>query len=703
MFNQNAYDLFVADDVLDVLAYLPNDTDLFILPEDDVRAGISPNFNLHIDEEVLLLRDTSFWNSKDQGCVVSDWGISVIVDNNNGELQQFSWGKIHHVEYKNQQLQLFLSDDRNDNIPIHISYFVKDSEDYKDFGSYFAELFSLMAETDSEMTFTDKVDYFWEQYQNNNIEEATSVADEFVSSEDNKDMGYYYKSCINTLKSSQLREQADNEEAEEEKKAKYKEAIALEEEANMYCDLALEIAEGEDWRSTIFQQKAICVGLARARNYYIAAMESEKYFLDVLKSFQSSTDNLLSLYNEHLESDEYWREQLQEPDMSAEEIQEFRETCVDTSFVNFSKKNNLPHSIFIAQDDRHLKGCYDPTCNIFHVFTLAKRPKELKFPLGHPVANTLYIPHPYDECFYLPYESAEKTLFMDKIREFCYLVQCLGATKISFTSLKGEKITSDINSDINIEGNADFKIHSLNSESSKTVNSHFDNHKKDSVDLVQEFHPTQKPFLPEKLAWYIHETSWQQLVRQRLDGNMLHYELRIASQETVNMSGNQKHALNASYKNFLMGVNANYNMSLNENISTYEESEWKISVDFMSKDQIQTDSTTCNQDHFNQVSAAEQEYVDEYKEMIADGEISERDRRFLDKIKKSNGISDARALELEQSCIINLSPEEQEYVDEYKEIIAEGNISDRDRRYLDKIMKMNGITEARARELENLV
>lgn len=68
-----------------------------------------------------------------------------------------------------------------------------------------------------------------------------------------------------------------------------------------------------------------------------------------------------------------------------------------------------------------------------------------------------------------------------------------------------------------------------------------------------------------------------------------------------------------------------------------------------------------------------------------------------------NGISDARTIELENSCIIHLSPEEQEYLNEYKEIVADGEFSERDRRYLAKIMQMNGITEKRAKELENMV
>lgn len=43
------------------------------------------------------------------------------------------------------------------------------------------------------------------------------------------------------------------------------------------------------------------------------------------------------------------------------------------------------------------------------------------------------------------------------------------------------------------------------------------------------------------------------------------------------------------------------------------------------------------------ITREEQEYLDEYKEIIAEEEISARDQRFLEKLKKANGISDERA------------------------------------------------------------
>lgn len=100
---------------------------------------------------------------------------------------------------------------------------------------------------------------------------------------------------------------------------------------------------------------------------------------------------------------------------------------------------------------------------------------------------------------------------------------------------------------------------------------------------------------------------------------------------------------------------------------------------------------------------AEQEYVDELKEILADGEISPRERRLLEKIRVQLGISTERAQQLEQSVAAPaLSEEEQEYLNEYKEIIADGEISARDQRFLDKLKKANGISEERAKEIEQM-
>lgn len=105
------------------------------------------------------------------------------------------------------------------------------------------------------------------------------------------------------------------------------------------------------------------------------------------------------------------------------------------------------------------------------------------------------------------------------------------------------------------------------------------------------------------------------------------------------------------------------------------------------------------------ITEAENEYLEEVRACYADDNvITERERRLLDKLRKSLGISETRAQELEDMCNpYSLSDEEQEYADELKEILADGIVSDRERRLLDKLRKSLGISETRAQEIESII
>lgn len=100
-------------------------------------------------------------------------------------------------------------------------------------------------------------------------------------------------------------------------------------------------------------------------------------------------------------------------------------------------------------------------------------------------------------------------------------------------------------------------------------------------------------------------------------------------------------------------------------------------------------------------SANEQEYLEEIKACLDDdGEISARERRILNRLRDSLGISEARAQELEASLSQGLTDDEKEYVEALKDSLVDGTISNRERRLLDKLRISLGISEARAAELE---
>lgn len=102
----------------------------------------------------------------------------------------------------------------------------------------------------------------------------------------------------------------------------------------------------------------------------------------------------------------------------------------------------------------------------------------------------------------------------------------------------------------------------------------------------------------------------------------------------------------------------------------------------------------------------EQQYLEEVKACYAEDDvISDRERRLLDRLRKSMGISEARAKEIE--ALANpkaLSKNETEYMEELKACIEnDGVISDKERRLLNRLRIMLDITEERAAELEKMI
>ncbi len=115
---------------------------------------------------------------------------------------------------------------------------------------------------------------------------------------------------------------------------------------------------------------------------------------------------------------------------------------------------------------------------------------------------------------------------------------------------------------------------------------------------------------------------------------------------------------------------------------------------------ISLDSVT---DVADSITKSEQEYLETLKESLEDGELSLRERKMLDRIRISLGISEERAKELE--IFLNspkLTVDEQEYLNAYKEATADGEMSEKECRLLEKLRVMYGISEERARELENI-
>ena len=97
----------------------------------------------------------------------------------------------------------------------------------------------------------------------------------------------------------------------------------------------------------------------------------------------------------------------------------------------------------------------------------------------------------------------------------------------------------------------------------------------------------------------------------------------------------------------------------------------------------------------------EGEYIEALKDCLSDGEISERERRLLERLRVKCGISQERSIELEKQVKEpQLSTEEKEYLEAYREACEDGQLSDKERRMLNRLREMLGVTEERAKEIE---
>lgn len=105
------------------------------------------------------------------------------------------------------------------------------------------------------------------------------------------------------------------------------------------------------------------------------------------------------------------------------------------------------------------------------------------------------------------------------------------------------------------------------------------------------------------------------------------------------------------------------------------------------------------------ISDSENEYLEELKTCYEDGIITDKERRLLDRLRKSLGISEARAAELEAMCQHqSLTAEEREYADEIRACLEDdGVITAKERRLLDRLTKSLSISPGRAAEIEKMM
>lgn len=440
-----------------------------------------------------------------------------------------------------------------------------------------------------------------------------------------------------------------------------------------------------------------------ARDLFIRAMDTEFDSIkqDAISGYENCTNVLLGRFDEYLRIYDDAAEAFNSNDKDFIELAEYEiKQAEENRFSNIPFHNRQFVFITKAGADS-ISGCVDEEDNIKYVFTIDRLPKELTFPVGHPQQNTLYVASPVKKGYYVPYCDAEETFFHEKVDDFIRLAQCLGATEISFRSLKGQSVTESFLSSDGYNGGGSIKGHSVSGGYSqkRSGKSSFDS--STSVELTRKYDPIKYPYCPDDIEWVNLDSSWKSFVNQRLEGNTLEASMKISSTETISSNVNTIRNVKAAFENMMVKVDANYDSEEDNTFSKTESTEWQITVQFRSMREFTEQSEKRNSNQIK-LSDSEERYKEEVMFLLEDGVIGDSERRLLERKRQKLGVAEERAKMIEESCAPSLTEEEKEYLEIFKDIVSEGEISERRRKILNREAESLGISLSRVFEIEKL-
>ena len=650
---------------------------------DSAKASIRDNFNIDIHEQILFFNDTSFFGNKNQGIVITNKRLAWIPDNDEGDVYSFAFNDIERVEYREMQIYLWGYGNDEDNVRLPLDHFFSfngETSAVKADAQKIAAVLNKMVNVAGHEVETTPLEVIESYLDNNEADKAIQCINEILSSTDftdedeTKSIYYYY---LGLAYAQKMTEQLDvdiaaGSEQFSEEVDRYDGAM------NSAFREALVLCTDDEFRCKIYYLNALyCLNQLQGRQMALAAMESPDFEIkqEAKDIYMNTTKHLPAYF-----------------------------TQIDYNTRKF---------IFVLGTEKQLPGCYDKDGNIQFVFTLNDLPTSIQFPVGHPQANTLYIGHPFKPATYLPFENATEQLFMERVHELCYLGQCLGANEIRIKRLRGLDTASSEAKQLDVSGELDVKAVNVGGSFGRNTAAQNSYSSKDGMEMVQTYLPTKQPYCPDDLVWLDSETSWQALVKQRLNGNILSYSLHLSSSESVSMTSSKVQSVKASFEYLVTKVSGTYDAKTDKTFSKTEETEWEIDMQFKPLQDFD-DANASNgqavaqiaQTQNSELSEDELAYKEEVEFCLEDApEIDAHSRKFLQRKRQKLGISEARAKEIEYMVTasqLSFTDEEKEYMEALDDVIEDGAIPNNVCRLLERERRSLGISEERAKELEDI-
>ncbi|WP_018027610.1 hypothetical protein [Porphyromonas somerae] len=688
---------------------------------DDIAHRLRRDFYLSYDEEILMyssIFQVKGYNSiipllrsskQLSGDLLTDKQLIFKDDDcqNKEDMIAVEWSRIEQFTYKDRTLYLHLRNgnvfDRNVFAYWGSNYIDKEKFDALGYGELFCEALNGIVEiANSENPLT----VVSQMIDDDKFEEARTLLQSTMESSEDTFFRlvckYRYAQCY-FYEGMQLDCDDDNPDSEQckERDGLLKEAITL-------CKDILGEFESERRK----KDDGLIDGLwLRGRVAYLLVfsfinvsnnldlnftfVEARRFLFYIL---ESEDEDLIKDGKEILNNAWSFRVALKNEESGAEEYMSFADA------VDFDERSVM----LVVKDQSELAGMVDEEGNIPLVCTVRDYPPSIQLPIGHPIANTLYFAHPVRPDVYLPFETAYDVLFIEKVKEFCYLCQCLGATEIKFKMTKGSSSASQSNIMNKIGAEVGVKAVSVNGSFDETLEKKNASTEKGEHKITYTFDPTNYPYVPNDLVWLKNNEDWKILVRQRTNGeNLLSYTESISSYESSNTSASHNLQLKASFKNLICKVDASFERNVEQTFSNVEEKELVISVSFKSVDQLQKVKREDPEVEVpiietEEYSDTEKAFIDEIKFAIEEGgTITPLHKVFLEQVRSKLGLSkevtDALIAEYSDPYTEN----EKEYMKAVSEYIVDGAIAEGSDRLLVRLAQVLEIDQERALKLQS--
>ena len=350
-------------------------------------------------------------------------------------------------------------------------------------------------------------------------------------------------------------------------------------------------------------------------------------------------------------------------------------------------------------EDSKIKNCAISGITIFNSSNV---PNCINFYDNMPLNNELYVGHPYNPSVYIPYNQAEDILFQDKIQEFCYILQQLGAEEITITSLKGRKIneTNNKKEELEVAANAGrFGNASLNIDSS--TSNLMDRTSHEQYDVKYVYDPIDMPKVPSETIWYQNQSKWQSIALSRIEGNTLECNECISSKSISFTTSSEKEDIKAKLKVLMANIEGRSYEEEEKQLREETETIWRVSVKFRSKKLLQKD-TLPQPNSATALTNNEEEFLNEVRFCLDnDGIIDSEEQVYLDKVSQKLGLTQTKAQELQNSLISpQLTDNEKEYIETISKLTIDGKIPPSSQRIVERYRELYKVSSQRAEELE---